>query len=154
MVARLIALKTSLTSAAMLDELPHSVLSTYVNKLVHFTQGTRPLDDVWPVLNKLACEIQPMSSTNDHKSRRNSKGQKYSNLALERAELLALLNKLVNIIESEGYLKALFTKSDREIGCIKALLINHNIKVNGLKELTTLIRTTVHPVFDSINRFI
>jgi tRNA(Met) cytidine acetyltransferase len=154
MVARLIALKTSLNSAAMLNELPHSVLSTYVNKLVHFTQGTRPLDDVWPILNKLACEIQTKSNMNEHKSRLNSEGQKYDSLALERAELLALLNKLVSIIESKGYLKALFTSSDREIGCIKALLINHNIKVNGLKELTSLIRTTVHPAFDSINRFI
>ncbi|MEC7359740.1 MAG: GNAT family N-acetyltransferase, partial [Pseudomonadota bacterium] len=54
LLSELVALKESFQFDNQLDNVPISILTIYVEKLVHFTQGTRTLDDVWPILHKIA----------------------------------------------------------------------------------------------------
>ena len=54
--------------------MPISILIIYVEKLVHFTQGTRTLDDVWPILHKIAryAGTQPTPSANTQLNKPNN----------------------------------------------------------------------------------
>ncbi|MFZ8201039.1 GNAT family N-acetyltransferase [Alteromonas portus] len=148
LVSNLIALNTSFGDTTRLNELPHYVLSNYVNKLFHFTQGTRPLDDVWPILNKLAREVQTVSNTSHH----NNDKENDSYLNSKQGEVVSIVNRLVKVIEEQAYLEALFKRSELEMKCVKAILKDYGLRVTGLKETTALIRTRLQPAFDALKK--
>jgi tRNA(Met) cytidine acetyltransferase len=142
LVEKVVALKASFISALSLHELPISVLEIYISKLNHFTQGTRTLDDIWPILNKLAseAELRPKAISDRHENKR-------SNDAELLNTNLYVLNKLIKIMNTNSYLVSLFEVSDINMRLIKEVLEDNGVKVDGLKGLTAAIRAILRPAF-------
>ncbi|MBT3134619.1 GNAT family N-acetyltransferase [Alteromonas sp. ALT199] len=140
--ATLIALKTSFSSNSSLYELPSSVLEIYITKLAQFTQGTRTLDDVWPILNKLSGGLQSNYHTKDQGwDNRTHPENKVLNSQLET------LNKLMKAMSTQRYLVEVFSYSNVDMKRIIEVFKNNGLAVNGLKEATSLIRTMLRSVF-------
>ncbi|WP_159578808.1 GNAT family N-acetyltransferase [Alteromonas sp. KUL106] len=144
LVTHLKTLKSSFERDINVHELPDYALKTYSNKLFQFTDGTRTLDDVWPILYKLTNEAQFNDNLIDHC--RDNEYQSYNGEMF--AERPISLGKVVRIMSSQRYLKSVFSDSDIDIERIKGILKTHGITVSGAKEITTVIRTLLKPAFN------
>ena len=143
LVEKVVALKASFISTLSLHELPISVLEIYVSKLNHFTQGTRTLDDIWPILNKLASEakLRPKAISDRNENKRCNDTELLNTN-------LNVLNKLIKIMNTNSYLLSLFEVSDMNMTLIKEVLENNGVKVNGLKGSTAAFRAILRPAFE------
>lgn len=143
LVEKALALKASFLSTLNLHELPNSVLEIYINKLNHFTQGTRTLDDIWPILRKLSS---------DAKLRPEAISDKQENRDCSGTELLSahlyVLNKLIKIMNTKSYLISLFGASDINMTLVREVLEDNGFKVNGVKGSTAAIRAILRPAFE------
>ena len=138
----LLALKTSFSNTSSLYELPSSVLEIYITKLAQFTQGTRTLDDVWPILNKLLGGLQSNCRTKDQGCDNSTHPEnKVLNSQFET------LNRLMKAISSQRYLVEVFTYSNVDMKKIIEVFKDNGLAVNGLKEATALIRTKLRSIF-------
>ena len=142
LVNNLILLKSSF-GESNLGGLSDTVLDIYVTKLAQFTQGSRTLDDVWPILNKLS---ETTKYANQIKVQGINKdcGDTHQVLSNSRKTI----NQLIKIININDYLATLFYCSDMDTKRIVETLKTNGIKLNGLKEATALIRTTLSPAFN------
>ncbi|WP_202940983.1 GNAT family N-acetyltransferase [Alteromonas macleodii] len=136
LLSELVALKESFKFDNQLDDVPISVLTIYVEKLVHFTQGTRTLDDVWPILHKIAryAETHPTPSANTQLNKPNN-------------IILYTLWRLIEIINTKCFLRKVLTHSDMNAKQLVSTLNEENLKVSGLKEVTIIIRKALLPAF-------
>ena len=143
LVNKLVALKASFISERNLRELPNSVLEIYISKLNHFTQGTRTLDDIWPILNRLASEakLRPKAISDRNENKRCNDTELLNTN-------LNVLNKLIKIMNTNSYLLSLFKISDMNMTLIKEVLEDNGVKVNGLKGSTAAIRAILRPAFE------
>ncbi|MEC8489043.1 MAG: GNAT family N-acetyltransferase, partial [Pseudomonadota bacterium] len=119
-----------------LDNVPISILTIYVEKLVHFTQGTRTLDDVWPILHKIAryAETHPTPSANTQLNKPNN-------------IILYTLWRLIEIINTKCFLRKVLTHSDMSAKQLVSTFNEENLKASGLKEVTIIIREALLPAF-------
>jgi tRNA(Met) cytidine acetyltransferase len=137
LVSELLALNNSFKLNTSLETYPDTVLTTYENKLLHFTQGTRILEDVWPILRKIAAH----EITNQPRC---------ANSQLEKQSCTALssLITMIEIINAQHFLKEVLSHADMDIKFICNTLTNEGHKVSGLKEATMWIRNALRPAFD------
>ncbi|MBJ2127494.1 tRNA(Met) cytidine acetyltransferase [Alteromonas sp. IB21] len=143
LVKKVVALKASFISAVNLLELPNSVLEIYINKLNHFTQGTRTLDDIWPILSKLASEAKLRSKAiSDRHETKRSNGTELRNANLY------VLNKLIKIMNANSYIVSLFEVSNMNMTLIKEVLEKNSFKVNGVRGSTAAIRAILRSAFE------
>lgn len=136
LLSELVALKESFKFDNQLDNVPISILTIYVEKLVHFTQGTRTLDDVWPILHKIAryAETHPTPSANTQLNKPNN-------------TILYTLWRLVEIINTKRFLRKVLTHSDMNAKQLVSTFNEENLKASGLKEVTIVIREALLPAF-------
>ncbi|AXT37599.1 tRNA(Met) cytidine acetyltransferase [Alteromonas sp. BL110] len=142
LVTNLMSLKASF-DAANVHELSKTVVDIYIAKLSHFIQGTRTLEDVWPILHKLAKEAQ-----SDAQFKALSNARDCRNMSRITGDAQEKLDLLIKVIDTKSYLKVLFSYSCSDIKRIEGVLINNGINVNGLKEATSLIRTDLRPALE------
>lgn len=137
LVSELVALNNSFKLHTSLETYPDTVLTTYENKLLHFTQGTRTLEDVWPILSKIADQelIKQLRCAN-------------SQLEKQSCTPLSTLKTMVEIINAQHFLKEVLSHADMDIKYICNTLSNEGHKVSGLKEATMWIRNALRPAFD------
>ena len=138
LVNNLLSLKASFDESNLL-ELSDTVLNIYVTKLTQFTQGSRTLDDVWPILNKLA-KSKPQIKAQD-------KGEDRGYSRKVSSNSRKAINQLIKIINEQDYLARVFYCSDMDTKRIVETLKTNGIKLNGLRDTTALIRTTLSPAF-------
>lgn len=144
LVANLMSLKASF-DAANVHELSKTVTEIYIAKLSHFIQGTRTLEDVWPILHKLSKEAQ-----SDAQFKAQSNARDCRNMPRITGDTQEKLDLLIEVVNAKSYLTTLFSNSFIDIKRIEGVLINNGINVNGLKEATSLIRTELRPAFDQL----
>ena len=144
LVANLMSLKASF-DAANVHELSKTVIEIYIAKLSHFIQGTRTLEDVWPILHKLSKEAQSVFQIETQSHARDC-----CNMPRITGDTQEKLDLLIEVVNAKSYLTTLFSNSFIDIKRIEGVLINNGINVNGLKEATLLIRTELRPAFDQL----
>ena len=137
LVSELVALNNSFKLNTSLETYPETVLTTYENKLLHFTQGTRILEDVWPILRKIAAHEITNQSRCDN-----------SQIDKQSCTPLSTLKTMVEIINAQHFLKEVLSHADMDIKFICHTLTNEGHKVSGLKEATMWIRNALRPAFD------
>ena len=137
LVSELVALNNSFKLNTSLETYPDTVLTTYENKLLHFTQGTRTLEDVWPILRKIAGHEITNQPRCDN-----------SQIDKQSCTALSTLKTMVEIINAQHFLKEVLSHSDMDIKFICNTLTNEAHKVSGLKEATMWIRNALRPAFD------
>jgi len=137
LVSELVALNNSFKLNTSLETYPDTVLTTYENKLLHFTQGTRTLEDVWPILRKIAGHEITNQPRCDN-----------SQIDKQSCTALSTLKTMVEIINAQHFLKEVLSHADMDIKFICNTLTNEGHKVSGLKEATMWIRNALRPAFD------
>ena len=137
LVSELVALNESFKLNTSLETYPDTVLTTYENKLLHFTQGTRTLEDVWPIFRKIA--VHEITNQPRCENRQIDK---------QSCTALSTLKTMVEIINAQYFLKEVLSHADMDIKYICNTLTNEGHKVSGLKEATMWIRNALRPAFD------
>ena len=137
LVSELVALNNSFKLNTSLETYPETVLTTYENKLLHFTQGTRILEDVWPILRKIAAHEITNQSRCDN-----------SQIDKQSCTALSTLKTMVEIINAQHFLKEVLSHADMDVKFICNTLTNEGHKVSGLKEATMWIRNALRAAFD------
>ena len=135
--SELVALNNSFKLKTSLETYPDSVLTTYEIKLLHFTQGTRTLEDVWPILRKIAGHEITNQPRCDN-----------SQIDKQSCTPLSTLKTMVEIINAQYFLKEVLSHADMDVKFICNTLTNEGHKVSGLKEATMWIRNALRPAFD------
>ena len=137
LVSEFVALHNSFELNNSLETYPDTVLTTYESKLLHFTQGTRTLEDVWPILSKISGHEITNQPRCDN-----------SQIDKQSCTALSTLKTIVEIINAQYFLKEVLSHADMDIKYICNTLTNEGHKVNGLKEATMWIRNALRPAFD------
>ena len=136
LLSELVALNESFTLNHQIVNLPQNILAIYLKKLANFTQGTRTLEDVWPVLHKIACYAQahPTPSVSNKLNEPND-------------TTLYTLCHLVEIIGAKQLLSKVLAHSHFNARQLVNLFNEENLKVSGLKDVTIAIREALLPAF-------
>ncbi|WP_394222027.1 GNAT family N-acetyltransferase [Alteromonas gracilis] len=130
LVADLIALRDSFTSTMTITHLPNIVIDVYDKKLLEFTSATRPLDDVLPILNKIACQAGSTKIKSNVPS-----------ASREARKRLLLVAELFN---QQLELKEALKCSNKTIEPLFEVL-----KANGIKDATQLLRNDLKSVYSN-----
>ena len=136
LVSELLTLKDSFKLDHQLHDAPSSILTIYVKKLANFTQGARTLDDVWPVLHKIARYAETLPSAN-----LNNQANTPNNTTWHT------LWHIIEIMNTKQLLRRVLTHSDIDVRQLVTAFKEENLKVSGLKEVTIFIRKTLAPPF-------
>ena len=145
LISELITLQKSYQSTLGLFSLPTSIINTYQQKLHHFIDGSRTLDDVWPILCKIAKfdggifndkpgDASGSDNANSADSADSADSAKYSDYKP--------IQNIAKIINENSRLIDVFVTSNIELKQLCRAL-----DAKGLKEATKKLREKLKPAF-------